>query len=82
MKRTASTIALTAMLTMAAPALASAAGYIKFDGVDGEAATEVALDGWSFGACQSGTCNKIVSPRDPATGQASGKRTYKPAKLT
>lgn len=82
MKHTASSIAMTALLFMAAPALAGTAGYIKFDGVDGETATEVALDGWSFGACQSGTCSNIVSPRDPATGQASGKRTYKPVKLT
>lgn len=78
MKHTASSIAFTAALLLAAPALATTAGYIKFDGVDGEAATEVALDGWSFGACQSGTCSTIVSPRDPATGQASGKRTKEP----
>lgn len=82
MKRTASSIAMTAALLLAAPAMASTAGYIKFDGVDGEAATEVPVDGWSFDACQSGACSKIVSPRDPASGQATGKRTHKPVRLT
>lgn len=78
MKRTASSIAMTAALLMANPAFATTAGYIKFDGVDGEAATEVALDGWSFGACQSGRCSTVASPRDQASGMASGKRTKEP----
>ncbi len=70
MKRTASSIALTAVLLVAAPAMASTAGFIKFEGVDGEAATEVALDGWSFGACQSGRCSTVSSA---ATDQSSAK---------
>ena len=78
MKQAASSIVLTAALLMAAPAIASTAGFIKFEGVDGEAATEVALDGWSFGACQSGRCSTVVSPRDQASGMASGKRTKEP----
>lgn len=70
MKRTASSIAMTAALLMAAPALASTTAYIKFEGVDGESATEVAVDGWSFGACQSGTCSTVSSA---GTDQPSAK---------
>lgn len=73
MKYRASTIAMAGTLLMAAPAMASAAGYIKFEGVDGEAATEVALDGWSFGACQSGTCSTVNSAVTDASLAKGGK---------
>lgn len=73
MKRTASSIVMTAALLMAAPAMASTAGYIKFEGVDGESATEVALDGWSFGACQSGTCNTVSSAAADQSSARGGK---------
>lgn len=75
MKLTASLIALSAAALFALPAAAATAGYIKFEGVDGEAVTEIPFDGWSFGACNAGSCATVVSPRDQASGQATGKRS-------
>jgi hypothetical protein len=52
-------IAIVATLGLA-PALAASTDYfIKFDGVDGESAAPAPVDGWSFGACQSGRCDKL-----------------------
>lgn len=73
MKHTVSTIVLSAALLAAAPAYAASDMFIKFEGVDGEAA---AISAWSFGTCSSGQCTTIVSPRDPASGQATGKRQH------
>lgn len=81
MKHTASMLALSAAVLIALPVSASTAGYIKFEGVDGEAVTAT-YDGWSFGACNSGACTKVLSPRDPASGQASGKRSSGVSKPT
>jgi hypothetical protein len=73
MKRTASSIAMTAALLMAAPAIASTTAHIKFEGVDGESATEVPLDGWSFGACQSGRCSTVSSATADQSSAKGGK---------
>lgn len=73
MKHTTALIAMTAALLASAPAFAASDMYIKFEGVDGEAA---ALAGWSFGTCNAGACQIIVSPRDAASGQATGKRQH------
>jgi type VI protein secretion system component Hcp len=69
MKLTTALFAFAAGALAASPALAASDVFIKFDGVDGEAA----VAGWSFGACNAGQCTKVVSPRDTASGQASGK---------
>ena len=58
--------------------------YLKIDGIDGEARAA----SWSFGVCNAGSCSSgstkrtISSPRDVATGQASGKRQHKPVSVT
>jgi hypothetical protein len=74
MKHTRTMIFAVSALLSAAPAMAASDMYIKFDGVDGEAKASVPVDGWSFGTCTAGACTTIVSPRDPASGQATGKR--------
>ena len=58
-------------LTMALPTLA--AGYLKFDGVDGEA-TDKDHRGWIEILSVSST----ASARDAASGLATGKRQHKP----
>ena len=64
-----------AALTMAAAAQAAQADYyLKIEGIEGEA--KVAE--WSFGACNAGQCSTIKSPRDAASGLATGKRQHKP----
>lgn len=69
MKLTTAIFAFAAGSLAASPALAASDVFIKFDGVDGEAA----VAGWSFGACNAGQCSSVVSPRDTASGQATGK---------
>jgi len=60
-----------ALATSTAVYAAQADYYLKIDTIDGEAT----VSAWSFGACNSGQCTTIASPRDAASGQASGKRT-------
>lgn len=68
-------------LASAPAAQAASADYLlEIDGIKGEV-TSAPLDSWSFGVCNAGQCagsaarQTIVSPRDPASGQATGKRT-------
>lgn len=76
MKRTASLgLSITAML-VATPALAASDVFLKFDGVEGEAAAPLAVASWSFGACNAGACSTVTSPREAGSGQASGKRQH------
>lgn len=64
-----------AVLAFSASAHAAQSDYfLKIEGVDGEA--QVAE--WSFGACNSGQCATVRSPRDVATGQSTGKRQHEP----
>lgn len=77
MKKQASLIACSLVMLAAVPAHAAFTGYLKIEGLDGESA-EVAVDGWSFGVCQTGSCTRIASPRDAASGLATGKRQHKP----
>lgn len=51
--------------------------YIKIEGVDGEAK----VASWSFGVCNSGQCSTVKSPRDAASGLATGKRQQGPARV-
>lgn len=55
----------------------SAAGYIKFEGIDGEA-MDKDHKGWSDILSVSG----LASPRDAASGMATGKRQHKPITIT
>lgn len=56
-------------------ATASAAAYIKIDGIPGEAA-EKSHQGWIEVDSQINL--EVKSPRDAASGQASGRRQYQP----
>lgn len=65
-----------------APAMASDI-YLIIDGVKGESKDSIAVESWSFGLCNNGQCSngiakRVSSPRDSATGMASGKRQHKP----
>lgn len=62
-----------AAIVVSAPALAASDFLLEIDGIDGESAAPMAVDDWSFGACNAGQCTSITSPRDLASGQASGK---------
>jgi hypothetical protein len=75
MNKTSTMIAAIAAMTMSSAAYAAQSDYfIKIDGIDGEA---VASD-WSFDACDGGACTTVKSPRDVASGQATGRRLHKP----
>jgi len=64
-----------AAITMPATVFAAQADYfLKIEGVEGEARVAE----WSFGACNAGQCSTIKSPRDAASGLATGKRQHKP----
>ena len=67
-----------ALATSATVSAAQADYYLKIDTVEGEA---MASD-WSFGACNAGQCATISSPRDAASGQATGKRQHEPIRPT
>lgn len=85
-----STIAAAAIIAMAsAPAAFAASDYLlELDGLKGESKASVEVASWSFGACNAGACasgsavQTIKSPRDAATGQASGKRQHGVVKVT
>lgn len=77
--------AVTGILAMATAAQAAQSDYfLKIEGIEGE----VEVSSWSFGACNAGVCSSsnavhtIVSPRDPASGQATGKRQHGAVKVT
>ena len=74
-----STVVVSGVLLAATASLAASDYYLKIEGVDGEAysrtkAETIELQSWSFGASQAG----VVSPRDAASGLATGKRQHKP----
>lgn len=77
------------MLTAASAAQAAQSDYfLKIDGVEGEATATIEVASWSFGVCNAGQCGAgstkrtIVSPRDPASGQATGKRQHGAVRVT
>lgn len=81
MKTHAVLLSLVAATAFAPPALAASDYLLELDGIKGEA-TSAPVESWSFGVCNVGQCGSsstarqtIVSPRDPSSGQASGKRT-------
>ena len=69
-----------ATLGTATAAHAASDYLLELDGVKGESKSSAAVASWSFGVCNAGACSAgstkrtIVSPRDPASGQATGKR--------
>lgn len=72
-----------ATLLAASPALASSDYLLELDNLPGEAAVSGEVMSWSLGASNptsigsSGmSAGRVVSPRDPASGQASGKRSH------
>ena len=75
MKQTTLLLVMAAALLSAAPVLAASDYLLEIEGVPGESATAapMAVDSWSFGVCNSGQCSTVVSPRDSATGLATGK---------
>ncbi len=70
-----------ALTTAAVCSVAFSAGYIKFDGIDGESKDSKHKD-WievmSLTGVESPPAADVKSPRDVATGQASGRRQYQP----
>jgi len=72
------TVVVSGALLAATASLAASDYYIKIEGVEGEATRSkpqtIELQSWSFGASNSA----VVSPRDAASGLATGKRQHKP----
>ena len=79
MKKATALFAMSAALMSAAPAFAASDMFIKFDGVEGEDSATASIESWSFGTCNSGSCQTVTSPREASSGMASGKRTHHPS---
>ena len=77
-----STVVVSAVLLAATASLAASDYYLKIEGVEGESASRspetIELQSWSFGASNPA----IVSPRDTASGMATGKRQHNPVTIT
>jgi type VI secretion system secreted protein Hcp len=71
------TIATVASIIVFFAANAFGAGYVKFEGIEGEA-RDKNHQGWSDVLAVSG----IPAPRDAASGMATGKRQHKPLTIT
>jgi hypothetical protein len=82
MKHIASMIVMTAALMAAAPAFAASDYLLELEGVKGEATATIEVASWSFGVCNAGQCSAIKSPRDAASGLATGKRQHQPVGAT
>ena len=78
---------LAAAATMAfAPAAMAASDYfLKIEGVKGEAAAEIEVLSWSWGVSNAGSMSSsagsgmVASPRDAASGQATGRHQHHPS---
>ena len=77
---------LTATLTVAPAALGATDYLLEIDAVTGESSVSGEVLSWSLGASNptsvgsSGmSAGRITAPRDAASGQATGRRTYAPA---
>lgn len=77
-----STVVVSGVLLAATASLAASDYYLKIESVDGEATRSkpetIELQSWSFGASNPA----VVSPRDAASGLATGKRQHKPVTIT
>lgn len=76
------TVVASGILLAATASLAASDYYLKIEGVEGEATRAqpetIELQSWSFGASNSA----VVSPRDTASGMATGKRQHNPLVIT
>lgn len=75
------TVVTAGVLLAATASLAASDYYLKIEGVEGESrakAETIELQSWSFGASNPA----VASPRDAASGQATGKRQHKPMTVT
>lgn len=76
------TVVVSGVLLAATASLAASDYYLKIEGVDGEATRSkpqtIELQSWSFGASNSA----VVSPRDTASGLATGKRQHNPMTIS
>ena len=71
------------MVLAALPAFAGVSAYIKVDGAKrGQFKGEVTRNGSSQWIPVIAVAHEVASPRDVATGQASGKRQHKPVTIT
>ena len=76
-----STVVVSGVLLAATASLAASVYYLKIDGVEGESRSQpqtIELQSWSFGASNPA----VLSPRDSASGLATGKRQHKPLTVT
>lgn len=80
MKRLFVTLATTAGMVLATPALAASDYLLKLDGVKGEAAATIEISSWSWGTSNPSASenHEVKSPRDAASGLATGKRQHEP----
>ena len=76
-----SIVAAVTALAAATPALAAADIFLEIEGVDGAAPAKIEIMSWSWGIANTGA-NSVVSPRDTASGQASGKRQHGTVRVT
>lgn len=82
MKTKASVIFAASAMLVGTPAFAASDYLLKLDGVDGEASATIEVASWSFGVCNAGQCSTVKSPRDAASGQATGKVKHVPTKIS
>ena len=77
-------LAAAAAIAFAPAAMAASDYFLKIDDIKGEAATEIEVLSWSWGASNSSSMpssagsGRVVSPRDAASGQATGRRQHHP----
>lgn len=85
MKRLSFGLMATAAAMAFAPAAMAATDYfLKIEGVEGESVTEVEVLSWSWGVSNAGSMSgssgsgAVASPRDAASGLATGRRQHHP----
>lgn len=80
MKRLFAALATTAGLALATPAMAASDYLLELDGVKGESAATIEISSWSWGVSNPSVAehHEVKSPRDAASGLATGKRQHEP----
>lgn len=73
MTKTITCLLTTVTLAVAAPAFAASDMYLKFEGVDGEAAAPQPITSWSFGSCSADQCINYSGKGDWGSDQSAGK---------
>jgi type VI protein secretion system component Hcp len=79
----AAALASSAALTIASPALAASDYLLEIEGVKGEAAATIEINSWSWGVSNpaQASSHEVKSPRDAASGLATGKRQHMPIRI-